>query len=100
MRRWIEPHRFLDDHPRVSQLGKVLVLRWAAAEHSLDLGMEFCFLSRMLREQIPYPSERQRRRFVPGHENSNNLVTDFLTAHAARVLFIARSDKAPQQIVR
>ena len=53
---------------------------------------------RVLRQQVPGPRQRLRRRLVSGHENRHHLIANLLWRHTAGL--VARGDQAGQQIFR
>ena len=100
VRRRIKPHRLLEHHARVGEVGDVLVARRAPFQHARQLRVQLRFHRRMLRQQIPGPSQRLCRGLVPGHEDGDHLVAHLLRRHAAAGLTVARGDQAGEQILR
>ena len=66
---WVEAEHLFEDLVEVRQLREILERRAAALEHGVQLSAQRREHGGVLRQEVPGPRERRRRRIVPGKKS-------------------------------
>ena len=90
--------RFVDHHARIRQIREIGVLGRPSVEHGVDLLLEPPLRVRVLRQQIPGPRQRQRRRLLARQQKRRDLDPQLLVGHRLAGLLVARRHQHRQQI--
>ena len=99
-RRRVEAHRFVNHHARIRQVREIGVLGRTSVEHGVDLLLESPSRRCMLRQQIPRPRQRQRRRLLTRQQERRDLDPQLLVGHGLAGLLVARRQQHGQQVAR
>src|SRR5260221_8298871 len=97
----IETHRFAQHHSGVGHRFQMVNGWQSSLQDLVQLGVQFVFGLRVLRQEVPGPGERVSSGFMSGNQHGNDFIADLLVGESARArLLVTDLEKCRKEILR